>query len=72
MIRNSLLLALLSPPQWELFQSVLPASPPGRGRPAPNNRFILEAILYKLASGLPWYDLPARYPSHQTAYRRYR
>jgi transposase len=72
MIPNTQPSALLMPPQWELLQSVLPASPPGRGRLALDNRLILEAILYKLASGLPWYDLPARYPSHQTAYRRYR
>jgi transposase len=26
----------------------------------------------KLASNLPWYDLPSRYPPYQTCYRRYR
>jgi transposase len=37
----------------------------------------LDAILWKLASNKPWYDMPARqgsvqFPSHQTCYRRYR
>jgi transposase len=42
------------------------------GRPPIDPRPVLDAILWKIRNNAPWYDLPRRYPSHQTAYRRYR
>ncbi len=41
------------------------------GRPPLADRLVLDAVLYKLRTSTPWYDLPARYPSWQTCYRRY-
>ncbi len=35
-------------------------------------RAIFDAILWKLRTRSPWYDMPSYYPSHQTCYRRYR
>lgn len=63
----------LTDSQWLLLQPLLPrpAQDP-RGRPPLDERLILNAILWKLRSAAPWYDLPARFPSHQTCYRRYR
>ena len=43
-----------------------------RGRSELDERCILEAILYKLAVNVAWDDLPRRYPSPRTVYRRYR
>lgn len=43
-----------------------------RGRPPVDQRLILQAILWKLSTNSPWYDLPPEYPSHQTCYRYYR
>ena len=63
----------LTDTQWLLVEPHLPActaSPLG-GRPALNRRPILEAILHKLATGRPWYDLPFDSPSYATVYRCY-
>jgi len=62
----------LTDEQWALLQPLIPPSPPGRGRPAIDQRAVLNGILWKLRNGAPWYDLPPSYPSHQTCYRRYR
>jgi transposase len=76
----------LSDEQWSLLQPLFSASrlkgsaqkpyrcPPGvlRGRPALNDRLILEIIFLKLTHGLPWYDLPTDSPAWQTVYQRYR
>jgi transposase len=62
----------LTPEQWQLVQPLLP--PPSkflRGRPPIDDRLVLDAILWKISTGEPWYDLPPWYPSFQTCYRRY-
>ena len=65
----------LTDEQWQLLQPIFPPSPAAvhnRGRPLIDDRRVLDAILWKFAFGIPWYDLPGHYPSHQTCYRRYR
>jgi transposase len=42
------------------------------GDPPIDDRLVLDAILWKIRNHAPWYDLPEKYPSHQTVYRRYR
>jgi len=48
-----------------------PVSPQG-GRPRVPPRPCLEGILWILASGAKWQDLPERYPSSATCWRRHR
>jgi len=63
----------LTDTQWFLVESLIPArtvSPKG-GRPILHRRPILDAILHKLATGCPWYDLPFDSPSYATVYRLY-
>jgi transposase len=63
----------LTDPQWLLVEPLLPTrniSPKG-GRPILHRRPILDAILHKLATGCPWYDLPFDSPSFSTVYRCY-
>ena len=63
----------LSDEQWLLIRDLFP--PPSNalgGRPPINERRVLDGILFKLATGSPWYDIPEGYPSWQTCYRRFR
>jgi transposase len=58
--------------QWERIKPFLPEhkrSPRG-GRPPEDDRACLEGILWVLRSGARWRDLPERYPSPSTCWRR--
>jgi transposase len=76
----------LTDEQWEIVAPLIPPCTPitrphpGRpahsrpdpgGRPLIPDRPILNGILWKLRTGIPWYSLPESYPSFQTCYRRY-
>ena len=58
--------------QWKLLEALLPKAKPSRkgGRPAIDNRQVLEGILWVLRTGARWQDLPDRYPSASTCWRR--
>ena len=59
----------LSEKQWWAIEPHLPKLK-SRGRPWRDNRQCLEGILWILRSGARWQDLPARYPSPATCWRR--
>ena len=49
------------------------AAPTGRpGGQWANHRQVINGILWKLATGVPWRDLPERYGPWQTCYERFR
>jgi transposase len=60
----------LSEAEWERLEPLLPPRKPGR--PRKDDRLVLNAILWKLATGAPWRDLPERYGPWQSAYTRFR
>jgi transposase len=62
----------LTDAQWERLASLLPPQCPATGRPAHAHRLIVNAILWRLATGVPWRDLPERYGPWQTVYSRFR
>jgi transposase len=62
----------LTDAQWERLASLLPPQRPATGRPAHDHRLIINAILWRLATGVPWRDLPERYGAWQTVYSRFR
>ena len=64
----------LSEAQWLLIADLFPHPPvgPRGGRPRVRPRPCLEGILWILASGGRWKDLPERYPSVATCWRRLR
>lgn len=69
----------LTDEQWAKIEPLFPStkSASNRGRPPIDERIVLDAILWKLSTNKPWYDLPVsqgavQFPSHQTCYRRYR
>src|SRR5829696_1576018 len=60
----------LSDAEWARLQPLLP--PRRTGRPRHDDRRILNGMLWKLATGVPWRDLPERYGPWQTVYTRFR
>ena len=60
--------------QWNHIEPHLPKPPPRPkgGRPPAENRACLEGILWVLRSGARWEDLPERFPSPSTCWRRLR
>ena len=62
----------LSDAQWERLRPLLPPPPQGRGRPRADDRRVVDGILWRLATGVPWRDLPARFGPWRTVYSRFR
>lgn len=58
--------------QWERLGRLLPPPPHGRGRPRRDDRTVVEGILWRLATGVPWRDLPERFGPWKTVYSRFR
>src|ERR1700694_3173479 len=65
---------LLADAQLEKIGPLLPKRPkrPRGGRPAANDRKVLEGILWILGSGARWQDLREEFPSPSTCGRRLR
>jgi putative transposase len=65
---------LLSDSQWSEIGSLLSQleRAPRVGRPQVNNRLCLEGVLWVLLNGRRWRDLPDRFPSPATCWRRLR
>lgn len=61
----------LSDTQWRQLAPHLPPEKPRVGRPAHPHRRIIDGILWILATGAPWRDLPAQYGSWQTVSSRF-
>ncbi len=62
----------LTDAQWERLQACLPPQKPATGRPNHDHRRIINGILVRLKTGIPWRDLPERYGPWETVYSRYR
>jgi len=57
---------------WERIKDVLPAENTGEGRPSKPNRDMLNGMLWKAKTGVPWRDLPERFGPWETVYSRFR
>jgi len=64
----------LTDEQWRKIEPLLPKpQASAKGGPKPiDNRPVFEGILWVLRSGARWKDLPERYPSYATCWRRLR
>ena len=62
----------LSEAEWARLAPLLPPRQGRRGRPNADHRRMLNGILWKLATGAPWRDLPERYGSWHSVYTRFR
>ena len=56
---------------WVGLVPLLPANGGSRGRPWADHRRMLNGILWKLRTGAPWRDLPARYGPWSTRASRF-
>jgi len=61
----------LSDQQWEAIRPLLP-SRNSKGRPARDDRQLLNGMFWVLWAGTPWRDMPERYGPWQTVYDRFR
>jgi len=59
----------LTDDEWELIRPLLPPKA-GTGRPRADGRLGLNGILYVLITGCRWMDMPIRYGSYKTAWKR--
>jgi transposase len=62
----------LSDGQWTRLERHLPPQRPATGRPNHDHRRILNGIVFRLKTGIPWRDLPERFGPWQTVYSRFR
>ena len=62
----------LTDEQWKKIEKYLPKPKVNSkgGRPWVDNRKVFEGILWILRTGAPWSDLPKRYSSPSTCWRR--
>ena len=59
--------------QWERVEPLLPTNCGRRGRPFSNSRMIVNGIIYRYRTGIPWRDLPReRYGPWQSVWKRHR
>jgi transposase len=58
--------------QWSRLVALLPPQRPRTGRPNHDHRRIINGILWRLKTGVPWRDLPERYGPWETVYSRFR
>ena len=61
----------LTDEEWARVSPHLPAERGRRGRPARDNRLLLDAMLWRLAAGQPWRDLPSEFGPWQSVYTRF-
>jgi transposase len=58
--------------QWDRIKEFFPEHVNKMGRPAKDDRMMLNAIIWILRTGAPWRDLPAEFGSWKSVYTRFR
>lgn len=56
---------------WARIEPVLPSSNGLRGRPFRDHRQVIEGIVHRYRTGVPWRDLPERSGPWQTVWKRH-
>ena len=57
---------------WVRIEGTIPPENTGKGRPSKSNRTMLNGMIYRAKTGIPWRDLPERYGPWETVYSRFR
>lgn len=63
--------SLLSDGAWARIEPLLPPQKGPMGPPLRPHRQVVEGVLYRLRTGVPWRDLPAQFGAWQTVHRRH-
>lgn len=63
---------LLSDAQWGLIVEFLPVRTGRQGRPFSDARSMVEAIIYRYRTGIPWRELPPVFGPWQTVWKWHR
>ncbi|WP_425528146.1 IS5 family transposase [Yinghuangia seranimata] len=61
----------LTQAEWDVLAPLLPATGGCGGRWA-DHRTVVNGVLYRLRTGVPWRDLPERFGNWRTVYQRHR
>ena len=62
----------LTQEEWERIKPLLPNREGLQGRPAKDARMMINAMLWIVATGAPWRDLPEHYGPWKTVYNTFR
>jgi len=62
---------VLSEVAWARIESLLPPVKKAMGRPSRPHRPVVEGMIYRARTGVPWRDLPADFGAWQTVHRRF-
>jgi transposase len=57
---------------WAKVAALLPGKASDRGVTARDNRLFLEAVLWRVRTGLPWRDLPCDFGNWNSVFQRFR
>ena len=57
---------------WAKVEALLPCKASDRGVTARDNRLFLEAVLWRVRTGLPWRDLPDDFGNWNSVFQRFR
>ena len=57
---------------WEKIAPLLPGKPSDPGATAKDNRLFLEAVLWRVRTGVPWRDLPSDFGNWNSVFQRFR
>ena len=63
---------VLSDARWARIEPLVPAQSVFGGRPFQDHRRVVEAIIFRYLTGVPWRDLPPAFGTWQTAWKRQR
>src|SRR3954454_22449621 len=57
---------------WEKIAPLLPGKPSDPGATAKDNRLFLEAVLWRVRTGVPWRNLPSDFGNWNSVFQRFR
>jgi len=57
---------------WEKVAPLLPGKPTDPGGTGKDNRLFLEAVLWRVRTGVPWRDLPGAFGKWNSVFQRFR